>query len=89
MSSQACESPDFLSLHSTLHSDDIEELAPASYSQSLVNLRHCAQSPAVSHSAALQHREACSLTLRSMKSTILAASAQLDHSRDLESPQGV
>ena len=45
VSSQACESPDFLFLHSALHSDDIEELAPASYSQSLVNCAIARRAP--------------------------------------------
>ena len=80
--------PRFLFLHSTLHTDDLEELAPASYSHTLVNLRHCAQSPSVSRSAALQHREACALTLHSMQSTVLAASAQLDHNREDRLAQG-
>ena len=62
--------PDFLFFHCDLESQQFPHTFPSSYSQALLCLRYMAQQ------AGLTAEETISLTLHSMKSTLLAAGAQ-------------
>ena len=64
------------------------ELAPASYCTAMLVLRWAATLPWLSNAAGLTSREALQLTLHSMKSTVLAAAAQLRLSKDVRLSQG-
>ena len=69
---KASIAPDFLFFHCDLESQQHPQIFPSSYSQALLCLRYLAQ-----QLAGLTAEEATSLTLRSMKTTLLAAGAQL------------
>ena len=71
-----------------MHCLEVDYLAPASYARTLLCLRWAAQASTISGSACLSPAEAGALTLHSMKSTALAAAAQLRLSRDDRLAQG-
>ena len=87
-SSRCAVEPDYLFPHLDMQCLSVEYLAPASYARTLLCLRWAAQSSTLSGSSALTASEASALTLRSMKSTALAAAAQLRLSRDERLAQG-
>ena len=74
--------PDFLFFHCDLESQQLPHTFPSSYSQALLCLRYMAQQ------AGLTAEEALSLTLHSMKSTLLAAGAQLHFAEQSRLAQG-
>ena len=80
--------PDFLFINCSLAQPSIKQLAPASYARTLLHLRWAAQSIDIMGSNALHYDEATALTLHSMKSTMLAAAAQLAIAREDRLAQG-
>ena len=80
--------PDFLFLNCTLSSPRILNIAPASYATALLHLRWSAQSTAIMGTEALDPWESSELTLRSMKSCVLAAASQLGVAREDRLVQG-
>ena len=80
--------PDYLFPRLNMNCLEVDYLAPASYARTLLCLRWAAQSSTVSGSACLSPAEAGALTLHSMKSTALAAAAQLRLSKDDRLAQG-
>ena len=80
--------PDFLWVSTAPELRNLVELAPASYCTAMLVLRWAATLPWLSNAAGLTSREALQLTLQSMKSTVLAAAAQLRLSKDVRLSQG-
>ncbi|CAE7254837.1 unnamed protein product [Symbiodinium microadriaticum] len=79
--------PDFLWFSTTPELKNLLELAPASYCTALLVLRW-ATLPWHPANPGLSALEASQLTLHSMKSTVLAAAAQLRLSKDIRLSQG-
>ena len=77
------EEPDFLWLNTALDANTLAELAPASYCTALLCLRYAATLPWRVAGSGLLPEEARQLTLHSMKSTILAAAAQLRLAKEI------
>ncbi|CAE7397758.1 unnamed protein product, partial [Symbiodinium sp. KB8] len=80
--------PDFLWVSTAPDQQTLSELAPASYCTALLTLRWAATLPWSGATPGLTPREALQLTLRSMKSTVLASAAQLRLSKDIRLSQG-
>ena len=80
--------PDFLWVSTAPELHQLAELAPASYCTAMLVLRWAATLPWLSQTAGLTSQEALQLTLHSMKSTVLAAAAQLRLSKDIRLSQG-
>ena len=80
--------PDFLWVSTAPELQNLLELAPASYCTAMLVLRWAATLPWLSHPGGLTSQEAMQLTLHSMKSTVLAAAAQLRLSKDVRLSQG-
>ena len=80
--------PDFAFINCHLPEQSIAETAPASYARTLLHLRRAAQNTALLGSHALQAYEAAELTLRSMKSTMLANAAQIMMAKEHRVQQG-
>ncbi|CAE7281083.1 unnamed protein product, partial [Symbiodinium microadriaticum] len=74
--------PDFLFFHADLDSHKHPQVFPCSYAHALLCLRFMAQK------AGLAESEACALTLHSMKSTMLAAAAQIQFDEHARLAQG-
>ena len=75
--------PDFFWLNTALDRESLSELAPASYCTALLCLRYAATLPWRVAGSGLLTTEARQLTLHSMKSTVLAAAAQLRLSKEI------
>ena len=82
------EAPDFLWLSTALDAQALDELAPASYCTALLCLRYVATFPWRVAGSGLLPGEARQLTLHSMKSTLLAAAAQLRLAKEIRLAQG-
>ena len=82
------EAPDFLWLSTALDAQALDELAPASYCTALLCLRYVATLPWRVAGSGLLPGEARQLTLHSMKSTLLAAAAQLRLAKEIRLAQG-
>ena len=82
------EAPDFLWLSTALDAQALDELAPASYCTALLCLRYVATLPWRAAGSGLLPGEARQLTLHSMKSTLLAAAAQLRLAKEIRLAQG-
>ena len=82
------DAPDFLWLSTALDTNALDELAPASYCTALLCLRYAATLPWRIAGNGLLPGEARQLTLRSMKSTLLAAAAQLRLAKEIRLAQG-
>ena len=80
--------PDFLWFSTAPDLSNLHELAPASYCTALLVLRWAATLPWRPATPCLSALEASQLTLHSMKSTVLAAAAQLRLSKDIRLSQG-
>ena len=80
--------PDFLWVSTAPERTQLLELAPASYCTAMLVLRWAATLPWLPRPAGLTSHEALQLTLHSMKSTVLAAAAQLRLSKDIRLSQG-
>ncbi|CAE7408610.1 unnamed protein product [Symbiodinium sp. KB8] len=80
--------PDFLWFSTAPELNNLLELAPASYCTALLVLRWAATLPWHPATPCLSALEASQLTLHSMKSTVLAAAAQLRLSKDIRLSQG-
>ncbi|CAE7244979.1 unnamed protein product [Symbiodinium microadriaticum] len=80
--------PDFLWVSASPELQKLLELAPASYCTAMLVLRWAATLPWRRNSPGLTSQEASQLTLHSMKSTVLAAAAQLRLSKDIRLSQG-
>ncbi|CAE7689465.1 unnamed protein product, partial [Symbiodinium necroappetens] len=80
--------PDFLWVSTAPELHNLLELAPASYCTAMLVLRWAATLPWHPNSLGLTSHEASQLTLHSMKSTVLAAAAQLRLSKDIRLSQG-
>ena len=74
--------PDFIFFHADLDSHQQPHVFPCSYTHALLCLRFLAQKEGLTES------EACALTLHSMKSTMLAAAAQLQFNEHARLAQG-
>ena len=74
--------PDFIFFHADLDSHQQPHVFPCSYAHALLCLRFLAQKDGLTES------EACALTLHSMKSTMLAAAAQLQFNEHARLAQG-
>ena len=89
--STATARPDFLFINCGLLEAMPQDLAPASYSRTLLHLRWASQSTQILGSTAPKCAEACDITLHSLKSTMLACAAQLKMPKMLKEhrvPQG-
>ena len=82
------DAPDFLWLSTALDAQALDELAPASYCTALLCLRYAATLPWRVAGNGLLPGEARQLTLHSMKSTLLAAAAQLRLAKEIRLAQG-
>ena len=80
--------PDFLFLNCSLSQPQILDIAPASYIRTLLHLRWATQSTAIMGQECLCPYESRDLTLHSMKTTMLAAAAQLALPREDRLAQG-
>ena len=80
--------PDFAFINCRLAEHSVAEAAPASYARTLLHLRWAAQNTALLGSHALQAHDAAELTLRSMKSTMLANAAQIMMAKEHRVQQG-
>ncbi|CAE7778914.1 unnamed protein product [Symbiodinium sp. CCMP2592] len=88
VASSSEDPPDFLWFSTALDHSSVEELAPASYCTALLSLRYLATLPWKASGNGLLPSEAKQLTLHSMKSTLLAAAAQLRVYKELRLAQG-
>jgi len=79
---QAPLAPDFVFFHADLGKDTHPQTFPCSYAQALLCLRYLAQQ------AGLDHAEAAALTLHSLKTTLLAAGAQMHFAEQSRLAQG-
>ena len=80
--------PDFLWVSTAPELHNLLELAPASYCTAMLVLRWAATLPWHCSTPGFTSHEASQLTLHSMKSTVLAAAAQLRLSKDIRLSQG-